>query len=133
MTQISRLSLAVGALLVVAGSLAGYFAVAAPEIGLAWTRVSDACSQAGVVRECLDLVRTLNILRVRTWLVAACFVLAGALAALSCGLLPAFCNQPAQTGNRLDSRRVILLAIVALDVVAASLLVGGLVVALSLR
>ena len=67
---IARVGVVAASLLVVGGIVAAYFAVFSPEVGFAWARVNEECGKSPALRDCLDLVRVVNGLRVRTWLVA---------------------------------------------------------------
>lgn len=132
MEQISRyFPVTIALLLLLAGGIEGYFSLASPELGFVEARVSSACGQTkeATVRECVDLARALRSLRVQRWLVASVFVLAGAIAALGCLLLQSLDGGATQAGARLDVRRGIAVTALALEVLAAAALLGGVVVA----
>ena len=128
----SRFVIVVMSLLTIGGLVAAYFAVSSPEVGLAWARVNDECGRSATVRDCLELLRAVNALRIRTWLVAFCFVFGGAVSALGCGVATSVLIASPQGATRQDGRRVNALSGIALVAVGGLLVACGLVVALRL-
>ena len=128
---VSRIGVVAASLLAVGGIVAAYFAVFAPEVGLAWARVNEECSKSPVLRECLDLVRVVNGLRVRTWLVGFCFLFGGLVSAVGCCIATG-CLAPSHPTARPDARRATAAVAIALVVLAAIVVTGGLLIALRL-
>ena len=115
----------------VGGIVAAYFAVFSPEVGFAWARVNVECGKSPVLRDCLDLVRVVNGLRVRTWLVAFCFLLGGLVSAVGCSIATSCLASPQLTA-RPDARRATATAAIILVALAAIVVTGGLLIALRL-
>jgi len=118
-------------LLVVGGIVSAYYAVFSPEVGFAWGRVNEECSKGPVLRDCLDLVRVVNGLRFRTWLVAFCFLFGGSVSAAGCCIATSCLASPQPTA-RPDGRRAIATAAILLVALAAIVVTGGLLIALRL-
>jgi hypothetical protein len=117
---------------VVSGIVAAYFAVFSPEVAFAWTRVNEECGKSLALRDCLDLVRVVNGLRVRSWLVAFCFLFGGAVSAVGC-CIASFALASPQPTARPDARRATATAAILLVALAAVVVTGGLLIALRLN
>jgi hypothetical protein len=128
---VSRVGVAAASVLAVGGAVAAYFAVFAPEVGFAWARVSEECGKSPVLRDCLDLVRVMNGLRVRTWLVGFCFLFGGLVGAVGC-CIATCCLAPPPTTARPDGRRATVTMAIVLVALAAIVVTGGLLIALRL-
>jgi hypothetical protein len=118
---------AAAVVLVIGAIVAAASTIRSPELEFAWAQINAECTKNPSIRDCFDLLRDVNQLRIRTWLVAICFLFGGVIAALGCWLIDV--DNPTASSVRQDGRRVAAIAAVSLVALGGVLAISGVVLA----